>query len=1081
MDRLFIPPRRRLCRCRRLLSDPASCSLVCRGKLLAENDLPQRTKPSLEALRRSLAPTFDVSPESKHLPPQEHGLKAPQPAPPPSELASQPRPVAEAPPDAGRAGPTPISPPQAISTPIAVQAFSPSPPPGPEHASPAPLPQPSSSSVAGKPQQEPRPDEHAEKRSFQVSFLPGTKGSSSAEPAAANENCLSRLGEPAHSKLAHHSKAPDALSSPGSTAYSATTAAAVDESTDTSPEDEELPDADLTKDKPQQADGGVGEAGQDKARDTDANLDNGLAEEQLLQESIRSSVAPKTEQSPTVSAPDRTRANAHTSDAPETPRDEPHQPETVTAVEHVTEVPDSEQNVPDQMEVDVFPEPASKPAGGALKAAAAAPPPLTGQSAPGGVEPATVGGEKPSAGDGSVAPERAVTRVSSGAMRLKSVSEIVGATPRNTQNKDSPTQLTPVTSTPHSPTPRIKTGALHKRDRSRGQTTVLFGKQPKRVENETVMSGHKEVLQPLDDYFTPLFLQNFANSSSWMQPLEKILFHANKTLATPDTNLAIQEHQACRVLKKVYNLQQSEKWSLRQHKRCTEPIRPPSLWDVLLREARWMRTDFREERKWKTAVARNLAHACALWHECSPDERKLLQVPATRVPKNRASSDVPMNDAVGDGKVEDQLTPDLVSSGDVESPQAVDELADDFAETVPPSAIFTLQEDDVVFGLRRSPTSDQLLKELPMFGSPLELPKMGLMGPQYDPDAHWRRPALPLNKYVEGPMKLKDAAFPRKRSRFDYGNEDSDEEHDTKVFDDHAVHRVKLPPMTDEVALFNPESKPIRDRLHAGHQFRPPSEHPMPSQSFYECRSPSQWTVAEDDELRSLVREYSYNWSLISSMLTTRSLFTAGAERRTPWECFERWINLEGLPSDMQRTQYFKSYNSRIETAQRVISQQNQIAAQQATASGSTVAPRRRQSVPLRVERRRNQKHLTLIDTMRKLAKKRETSIQKQQHTASQNVTNKRSNDAIVQKPTKTPRDYSLLRWERDQALAEKMAQYAQRQEAQRRVSSRRTREAIASAVRADDDIGCHAGQVAAGTRSSDGFCHGRLGTSWPE
>jgi chromatin modification-related protein VID21 len=139
----------------------------------------------------------------------------------------------------------------------------------------------------------------------------------------------------------------------------------------------------------------------------------------------------------------------------------------------------------------------------------------------------------------------------------------------------------------------------------------------------------------------------------------------------------------------------------------------------------------------------------------------------------------------------------------------------------------------------------------------------------------------------------------------------------------------------------------------------------------------------------------------------------------------------------MQKTQYFKAYNSRIEAAQRVIMQQNQIAAQQASASGGTVTPvRRRPSTPMRVERRRNQKHLTMIDAMRKLAKKRETTIQKQQHTASQNAANKKTNDPMSQRPTKTPRDYSLLRWERDQALAEKMAQYASRQEAQRRVSS---------------------------------------------
>jgi chromatin modification-related protein VID21 len=76
-----------------------------------------------------------------------------------------------------------------------------------------------------------------------------------------------------------------------------------------------------------------------------------------------------------------------------------------------------------------------------------------------------------------------------------------------------------------------------------------------------------------------------------------------------------------------------------------------------------------------------------------------------------AEGDVSMADADGEG-ADSQPTPDLVSSGDVDSPQPVDELGDEFVETVPPSAIFTLQEYDVVFGLRRTAASDALLDEL---------------------------------------------------------------------------------------------------------------------------------------------------------------------------------------------------------------------------------------------------------------------------------------------------------------------------------------------------------------------------------
>lgn len=617
-------------------------------------------------------------------------------------------------------------------------------------------------------------------------------------------------------------------------------------------------------------------------------------------------------------------------------------------------------------------------------------------------------------------------------MRLKSVNEIVGGTSRLPKTTDRghgaklpEEQLTPTTSTPQSPASR--------KDNKGQMPTVLFGKQPKRVDDKLVVSGQKDSFHPFDDYYTPLFIQNFTGATNWMQPIEKVLFHANKTLATTDANLAIQDHQACKVLRRVYHLQQHDKWSLRQPRRCPEPVRPSSQWDLLIQEMKWMRTDFREERKWKMAVARNLAYACAEWYAASPEDRKLMQVAAVAplpVAAEDAAQDVQMT-----GTEADAATPDL--AGDIESLPNEDEIADVFVETVAPSAIFSLHDDDVVFGLRKTQAAEELLEELPMFGAPLSIPHHDPMDSEFDPDAHWRRPALPISKYVEGEMKVTTRGPPRRRGRFDHQNEESDDEGES-AFVDHVSMRATLPPTDDQVALFNPESKAIRDRLHAGHQFRPPSEYPMPTQGFYEWRNSSQWTMSEDDELRNLVREYSYNWSLISNMLGTKSSFQSGPERRTPWECFERWINLEGLPADMQRTQYFKTYNGRIEAAQRVIAHQNQLAAQQAqqaSSAGNVVQPlRRRPSTPLRVERRKNQKHLTLIDAMRRLAKKREANAQKAQHTAQQNAA-KKTTDAMPQRPTKTPRDYSLLRWERDQALAEKMAQYAQRQEAQRRAA----------------------------------------------
>ncbi len=386
-------------------------------------------------------------------------------------------------------------------------------------------------------------------------------------------------------------------------------------------------------------------------------------------------------------------------------------------------------------------------------------------------------------------------------------------------------------------------------------------------------------------------------------------------------------------------------------------------------------------------------------------------------------------DMLGGVDAAEESLPDLVHT---DSPmENEEEPSEPPVEFVAPSALFALQDDEVVFGLQRSQASDQLLEELPIYGAPLKVPKSDITGPEYDPDAHWRRPAVPLSKYVEGRMTILDKPPPRKRGRYNYNLEESEDDEGGVVFSNQQGGDEKLAPESADVALFTPEMKSIRDRLHAGHQFRPPTEHPMPLQSFYESRSGSQWTLAEDDELKSLVRDYSYNWSLISDMISTRSCFASGAERRTPWECFERWVQLEGLPNDMAKTQYFKTYHNRIDTAQRVIMQQNQIAAQQVNANGPvTPIPRRRPTTTVRVERRRNQKHLALIDAMRKLAKKRETAAQKAQQAATLAAGRKPAeNRQQTANSNKTPRELSIMRAERDQQFAERMAQYAQRQQ----------------------------------------------------
>lgn len=574
----------------------------------------------------------------------------------------------------------------------------------------------------------------------------------------------------------------------------------------------------------------------------------------------------------------------------------------------------------------------------------------------------------------------------------------------------------------------------HKRN-----ATVVFEKRPKKTD-ETIVASQTQARPyriPTDDYFVPLFFDGFTRQSNWMKSPEQLLGNTHKTLSSSDCQIVLQENQACKVLRRIYHLQQNEKWSLRQPKRCPEPPRQSTTWDTLLQEMAWMRSDFREERKWKRAVARNLAEACAEWVASSDEERKYLQVKATIPP--RTESDLSAEDSIHPPEDDSLPTPmpDLIPSDDADSPMDVDEEPHEWnVETIAPSAIFALQDDEVIFPLQRTAASDQLLDELPLYGAPLKIPKGDLAVPEFDPDAHWRRPALPLSKYVEGELVLKPAGPRLRQSRFKYIVEDEEDDFEVAGSSSSDEKISSLGPENTNVALFRPEMKAIRDRLHAGHQFRPPTESLMPSQSFYENRLASAWTALEDEELRRQVREYSYNWSLISKNISSNSLFISAEDRRTPWECFERWVQLEGFPNDVARTQYFQTYQRRIDSAQRAIAQANENARPQVGANGAvTPVQRRRPTLPIRVDRKPHRRHFATIDAMKKLAKKREATVAKQQQTAN-NQNRRTSTENPQQKlPTKTPEDYSRLRHEREKQMHEKLMRFTQQQqEAQRQV-----------------------------------------------
>ncbi|POS84355.1 hypothetical protein EPUL_003962, partial [Erysiphe pulchra] len=635
--------------------------------------------------------------------------------------------------------------------------------------------------------------------------------------------------------------------------------------------------------------------------------------------------------------------------------------------------------------------------------------------------------------------ERRNTRIGSGVLERKNVSEIFGdAILTSGSSSKSPSKLdfdaaknshlaSQITN-PQRPATRVRILTQKQKEKENSKlSNVIFANKPVKVNPKNSFNTSVQSESLKEDYFLPLFLANASTGKGYLPALENLLTTAHKTITTSNAYVPIHENQTARILKRIYNLQSSHKWSLRQPKRSVEPIRPRTHRDILLHEALWMRTDFKEERKWKRSVAANMAYACAEWVSSSLEGRKSLQVKLA--PLNHI---VALEDTQNSKDIDQTTlnTSDLNESreeklclDDSEQPQL------SLLETVAPTDIFGLLDIDVVFSMGRSYVVDKLLSELPMYGNPLQVFNSEQQISDLDPDQNWKRPALPLSKYVEGKIRLKLNSPPRKKSRFEYDEEDESQNESSG----RKTKQAPLPPESTEIALFDPKNRHILERIRNVNCFRPPSEFQMPSQSFFECRTASQWTWDEDKELKVLVRDYTYNWSLISSILTSKSKsgLATGAERRTPWECFERWIELEGLPGDMQKTYYFRLYTSRIENANK-----NNMASQSTqNQQGQIQQPRKKSTTSVRVERRRNQKHLILIDTMRKLAKKREITVQKQQHAANMAAMRKVQEVPHITNrdlSATTPQYFSRLRHEHE-FRKERTMQGQSRQDIQRR------------------------------------------------
>ncbi|KAI4772312.1 hypothetical protein E4T52_12712, partial [Aureobasidium sp. EXF-3400] len=536
------------------------------------------------------------------------------------------------------------------------------------------------------------------------------------------------------------------------------------------------------------------------------------------------------------------------------------------------------------------------------------------------------------------------------------------------------------------------------------------------------------------DYLEPLYRIQVHDPPNG-RPLHELLQKASKAVTTTEQFAGYHERQDQRILRRIYQLQNANRWSLRQMQPCAEPAAPKTHMDHLMAEMKWMRTDFRQERKMKRATAKFFAEQCTEWCLADQETRRSMQVKIKSVEALRQDTAVPHSPAESNLEISDRHSQEAQSppglDNDVESNVEDFDMprTPQYATVVPSSFFSAINMDKETFHMQDNEVLHSALAELPLL-TPFD---------EDESSAHLtiKRPTPAVSKFCEAKLMIDVSGPPKKRSRYNYSDEDD-------TMDELSLPASKrsrasqddsgLRPEQTDVALFEPENKLLRSRLHQNTAFRPPSEFQMPSSQFYEFRTASQWTEEDQQTLRRLAKEYSFNWSLIADNLSLPSRFTSASDRRTPWECFERWVELESLPNEMRKTLYFKTWNQRLEGANRNNeAKYQQQMAQLAQTPGQPPTIMRKKTTPFKVDKRRQNRYLHMVDAMRKLARKREQQAHKQAEAQKAAHMRKQHENAAPKNGIPTPQEFSKMRQERDVQVHARQERYREQMLVQQR------------------------------------------------
>lgn len=343
-------------------------------------------------------------------------------------------------------------------------------------------------------------------------------------------------------------------------------------------------------------------------------------------------------------------------------------------------------------------------------------------------------------------------------------------------------------------------------------------------------------------------------------PLVKLMPSTHKVVTSTMFETALTEGKINVVHSRIEELKRQGKWSLRQPTKFVDPIRSNvrTHWDNLLSEMNWMAIDFREEKKLKIATCAFIAQSISdywnygkvccvkrkpITHTVSQDE----DVNMDLVNLENTTEDIETNekDSIDISKLLQRPDP----STEFSPPTLPEVTPEDFLNAQESSqSMFKVSIDlDSLNAQNRT-----LLEELPAFSS------FEHFDDKYD--------TAPLAAVSKSLIPVEDDSW----------------------------YNVLFKQIVDESSVVPAQQKGLfgfSSQKRINTSIKPP---PPPSLKYLDLRTPTIWLPEDDQNLIEYVNQFSFNWGVVSAYLSkkpTRS-YSSNIERRTPWQCFERYIQL---------------------------------------------------------------------------------------------------------------------------------------------------------------------------------------------